>query len=438
MDLMRSTALVSLLWVTSLQAAERPDLGPRPVFPEADMAAVELGQLLFYDREISGNRNIACSTCHHPKFGTSDGVSLGIGEGGIGLGPERVGDAADMPEERIPRNAPGLWNLGAAEFTVMFHDGRLEDDPSFPNGIRTPLGEDMVAGFDDALAAQAMFPVLSPDEMAGHYSENDVAQAVRLGQLSQPGGAWEIIAARVAAIPEYRARFDTVLGAGQPITFAAIANVLADFIRFEWRADMSPFDAYMLGQGDLPAEALRGMELFYGKAECSTCHQGWLQTDHDFHALGVPQFGPGKSARFEPHHRDEGRIRVTGGAEDLFAFRTPSLRNVATTAPYGHSGAFPTLEGIVRHHVDASTSLNNYDKTSAILPTLSVKEDWIIQDSAEERAAIVAAAQIAPISLSDAEVAELVAFLNVLTDQAGVDGRLGVPEAVPSGLPVDR
>lgn len=108
---------------------------------------------------------------------------------------------------------------------------------------------------------------------------------------------------------------------------------------------MSPFDAYMLGQGDLPAPASRGMELFYNKANCSQCHSGWFQTDHDFHALAVPQIGPGKAARFEPHNRDEGRIRVTGKSQDSFAFRTPSLRNVSLTAPYGHSGAFTTLEG---------------------------------------------------------------------------------------------
>ena len=95
-------------------------------------------------------------------------MSLSLGEGGIGLGPDRRADPENLPEQCLPRNAPALWNLGVAEFRVMFHDGRLEDHPGFPGGIRTPLGEDMVQGFDDALAAQAMFPVLSADEMAGH------------------------------------------------------------------------------------------------------------------------------------------------------------------------------------------------------------------------------------------------------------------------------
>ncbi|MCZ4268639.1 cytochrome-c peroxidase [Rhodobacteraceae bacterium R_SAG6] len=429
---------LALFGATAAQAEMRPDLGLRPQFPAPDMAAVELGQLLFYDPILSGNRNISCATCHHPRFGTGDGLSLGLGEGGIGLGPDRRADPANLPEQRIPRNAPGLWNLGAPEFTVMFHDGRLEDHPDHPGGIRTPLGDDMVAGFDDALAAQAMFPVLSADEMSGHYSENEVAEAVRLGQLSTPGGAWDRIAARVEAIPAYRAGFDVVLGEGAPITFADIGNVLADFIRFEWRADMSPFDAYMLGQGDLPAPASRGMELFYNKANCSQCHSGWFQTDHDFHALAVPQIGPGKAARFETHNRDEGRIRVTGKSQDAFAFRTPSLRNVSLTAPYGHSGAFTTLEGVVQHHMSPEQSLNGYDTTEAILPNLDGAEDWNIQQNAQERAALIAAVDVPPISLTPDEVADIVAFLQALTDEDAAAGRLGVPESVPSGLRVDR
>ncbi len=439
MALMRFFAVVSLLFAAPVaQAADLPDLGPRPVFAQPDMAAVKLGQLLFYDPILSGNRNIACSTCHLSRLGTGDGVSLGLGEGGVGLGQERRAGETNRPEQRIPRNAPGLWNLGAAEFTVMFHDGRLEDHPDHPGGIRTPLGEDMIAGFDDALAAQAMFPVLSPDEMAGHYSENDVAEAVRLGQLSTPGGAWDRISARVAEIPEYRRRFDAVLGQGQAITFAEIANVIADFIRFEWRADNSPFDAYMQGQGMLPEAALRGMDLFYGAAHCSQCHSGWLQTDHGFHALAVPQLGPGKAARFEAHSRDEGRIRVTGAASDAFAFRTPSLRNVTLTAPYGHSGAFATLEGILRHHLDPAASLEAYDRAEAILPQLAEKDDWRIHDDADERAALRAAVDIVPVALTDAEVSDILAFLSALTDEAAAEGRLGVPDAVPSGLPVDR
>lgn len=409
-----------------------PDLGPRPTFPEPEMDRVELGWLLFYDPVISGNKGVSCATCHHPDFGTSDGVSLALGDGGIGLGPDRKIDPDNPPEERIPRNAPGLWNLGATEFTRFFHDGRLELDQSQPNGIRTPLGADMTEGFASPLAAQAMFPVLSADEMAGHYSENDISRSVRQGLLAQPGGAWDKIAARVASIPEYANAFAS-LDPDQPVTFAAIANVIADFISFEWRADDSPFDRAMQGNSTLPPAAQTGMALFYGEANCAACHAGWLQTDHDFHAIAMPQLGPGKSARFEEHYRDEGRFRVTGDLSDLYAFRTPSLRNVTRTAPYGHDGAYATLEGVIRHHLDPITALAGYDIEQAVLPDLPGANDTHILDAPDDMEAIALANELAPITLSDQDLAAIVAFLEALEDPAE---RLGIPESVPSGFPV--
>ena len=109
------------------------------------MEAIRLGQLLFYDPILSGNKTVSCATCHHPRFATSDGVSLGLGDGGVGLGPERVHDPENPPEQRIPRNSLALFNLGASEFQTFFHDGRLQADSSRATGLRTPLGEDMEA-----------------------------------------------------------------------------------------------------------------------------------------------------------------------------------------------------------------------------------------------------------------------------------------------------
>lgn len=405
---------------------------------QTDPARVELGWLLFYDPILSGNQSVSCATCHHPSLGTADGVSLSIGDGGIGLGPDRVVDADNPPEQRIPRNAPALFNLGADEFTVMFHDGRLEADPSRPNGIRTPLGDSMTDGFASVLSAQAMFPVLSADEMAGHYSENAISQAVRLGHLSLPGGAWEQIAGRVADIPEYRTRFDAVLGQGAPIGFTDISNMMAEFIAFEWRAVESPFDHYLAGEDALTDEQQHGLDLFYGEAGCSTCHAGVFQTDHAFHSIAMPQIGPGKAARFESHARDEGRMRVTGAPQDAYAFRTPSLRNITETAPYGHAGAFADLEAVVRHHLDPVASLQAYDREQAVLADLPGADDWRIMDSEDDLAAIAASNDLDPVQLDDEEVRALVAFLEALTDPSSRAGRLGIPDAVPSGLPIDR
>ena len=421
-------------WVGLILAsgASAQDLGPLPDFAPVDPLRAKLGQLLFYDPILSGNKNISCGTCHHPDLGTGDGVSLSIGEGGIGLGPKRIIDAANVPEQRIPRNAPAMWNLGALEFQVMFHDGRLEADPNEPDGIRTPLGSEMTSGFDSVLSAQAMFPVLSPDEMAGHYSENEISQAVRLGVLSSEGGAWDLIAARVADIPAYQDEFAKVVP-GEEITFPLIANLVADFIRFEWRADNSLFDQAMKGEAELPEDAARGMALFYGDAGCASCHSGWFQTDHDFHAIGLPQIGPGKAARFESHAQDTGRMRVTGDPADAYAFRTPSLRNVTITAPYGHNGAYADLGDMIRHHANVEEAFASYDLAKAHLPSFPGANDLRAM-SPDETSAILAANVLAPSALSDADISDLISFLESLEDPAK---RFGVPGTVPSGLPLD-
>jgi len=421
-------------------AANAGDL-PAPLtdesFRQPSTQSIALGQLLFYDPVLSGSDTVSCATCHHPRFGTSDGLSLGLGDGGTGLGPERVVDRENLPEKRVPRNSPALFNLGAYEFTSLFHDGRLEADPSKPAGIRTPLGQEMVAGFQSVLAAQAMFPVLSPDEMAGHYSESAISRAVRQGRLTHSGGAWSLIAQKVRAIPQYRALFDRVNGVGSQIDFTDIANAIADFVAFEFRADDSPFDRHLRGTQLLPGPAQQGMALFYGKAGCSTCHAGPFQTDHAFHAIAMVQIGPGKAERFESHNRDDGRFRVTGRAQDAFRFRTPSLRNIALTAPYGHDGAYASLEAVLRHHLDPVRALLSYDPSQAILPDLPGAQDWNILRDAGEISAIAAANELEPMSLTDGEVALLITFLNSLTDRTGVTGRLGVPRRVPSGLPLD-
>ena len=434
MSRVSSKAVAFALMAAPLWAADLPF--EEPVFPEVDAAQVELGRLLFYDPILSGSKTVSCATCHHPKFATGDGVSLGLGDGAKGLGPDRVADPENLPEQRIPRNAPPLFNLGATEFTVFFHDGRLEEDATRPSGIRTPLGSEMEMGFASALSAQSMFPVLSADEMAGHYSENEISQAVRQGLITGSGGAWDLLSQRIEAIPEYRARFDDIIG-DAPIHFTHISDALAAFLDFEWRGVASPFDLYLRKGTEMAPAAMRGMDLFYGKAQCADCHTGRFQTDHDFHAIAMPQIGPGKAARFESHAQDTGRMRVTGDPADAYAFRTPPLRNVAHTDPYGHSGAYATLEDVVRHHLDPVTSLRNYDINQAIMPGFDADDMRVLTDAAEIEA-IAAANDLAPLSLTDAEVNDILAFLKALTDPQSLRGAFGVPETVPSGLPVDQ
>ncbi|QOL80481.1 cytochrome-c peroxidase [Pseudooceanicola spongiae] len=431
-----TAGLCSVLTTTSLA-------GPLPApvtddsYAPVNAAEAALGQLLFYDPLLSGNREVSCATCHHPRFGTGDGLSLSLGDGGIGLGPDRIADPDNPPEARVPRNAPALFNLGAHEFTRLFDDGRIEADATRPGGFRTPLDDDMVTGFASLLSAQTMFPVLSADEMAGHVNENDIARATRQGLITGPGGAWDLIARRVAAIPAYATDFMAVyptITRPDDIAFTDISNAIAVFMAAEWRSDTAPFDAYLRDATPLPDAARDGMALFYGPAGCDSCHSGAFQTDHDFHAMGAPQIGPGKAVKFELHTRDEGRFRVTGDPADMYAFRTPSLRNVTLTAPYGHTGAHADLASFIADHADPATGLAHYDISQAILPALPY-DDATIMTNPDEVAAIAAAATWRT-TLSATDIANLVAFLETLTDPQALTGGLGVPATVPSGLPV--
>jgi len=418
---------------------------PRPLTTDdfapvvAEQAA--LGQLLFYDPILSGNRNIACATCHHPDFGTGDGVSLGIGEGGEGLGPARTpGEGDARIRKRIPRNATPLWNLGARELRVLFHDGRLSISDAYGNGFDSPAEEWLPTGFDSLLAAQAVFPLVAQFEMAGNPRENEVAGAVH----DRIDAAWPILSKRVRGITKYRTRFVSAfdsLTTPDDIDITHIANALAAFMASEWESRDSPFDHHLAGETSaMSAQARAGMGLFYGEAGCARCHSGPLLSDQEFHALGLPAFGPGRTRRFDPMVRDVGRMDESDALADAYRFRTPMLRNVAMTAPYGHNGAYPTLEGIVRHHLDPIGARAGWRRAMAALPPVPGFEgvDFIVQDDTREMARQARALDIDPVPLSDAQVAALVAFLESLTGDTARTGRLGVPDAVPSGLPVPR
>ncbi len=417
---------------------------PRPLsdedFISFDPAKAKIGQLLFYDKILSGNRNISCGTCHHHDLGGGDGLSLGIGEGGVGLGPKRVAeDGTDRIRKRIPRNAPALWNLGAKDIDVLFHDGRLETSDLYGNGFNSPAEEWLPEGLETILAAQALFPLTARFEMAGDPEENEVSGAVN----DRIDNAWPILAKRVRTIPDYGemfvAAFDHIETADQ-VTIVEIANALAAFIGSEWRNHDSPFDRLLDGdESALSSEARRGMALFYGEAGCSGCHSGPLLSDQQFHALALPAFGPGKTRRFDLQPRDVGRMGESDRLEDAYRFRTPMLRNVALTAPYGHNGAYPTLNGMVRHHLDPIGMLDGWSRDMARLPAAPWFEDvdFIVQADRREIARQRAKLDIAPVRLTDAEVSEIVAFLESLTGETALARPLGRPKTVPSGLTVD-
>ena len=432
--------------LSTAHAAQFPDPLTAEDFHPTESRQVALGKLLAYDKILSGNLNISCLTCHHPFAGTGDGLSLPVGEGGEGLGVTRnTGTSADAVHERVPRNAPPLFALGAKDFTFMFHDGRVTVDDGHPSGFITPAGDFLPQGLDNIVAAQAMFPVTSGAEMAGQAGENpqgDATSAVSNGNFS---AVWNHIADKIKANSTYvdlfTFTFDDVNSAND-ITYVHVANAVAAFEIDAWRCNNTPFDAFVGGDFEAMNRQQRdGAVLFYGKAGCADCHSGKLLSDMDFHAIAMPQIGPGKGdnqAGYSDGRDDFGRERETGNPTDRFKFRTPPLRMVTMTAPYGHSGAYDTLDAVVRHHLDPVHYLNNYDSSQTRLPSRSDldAEDFVVQDDPVRRQAVADANELNAITLSDAEVNALVAFLHTLTDPSCLDLRKDVPRSLPSGLPL--
>lgn len=402
-----------------------------------DTAKVQLGKLLFYDKILSGNNNIACSTCHHALTDTGDGLSLPVGEGGTGLGMSRQTNYdIDAINERVPRNAPHVFNLGAREFVNMFHDGRVALNSDYPSGIVSPAGYNLPEGLDNVLAAQAMFPVTSGTEMCGQPGENPLAIYCEEGNLPL---LWAGLATRLSENEAYVELFVDVfadISSAGDITFRHAANAIAAFEASAWRATNSPFDRYLEGNKKaMSKSADEGMKLFYGKAGCGKCHTGTFQTDQEYHAVAMPQIGPGRG---DGWHEDYGREQVTGQIENRYQFRTPSLRNVALTGPWGHAGAFNTLETAARHFLNPVKSLYNYDTSQAVLPSRDDLDaiDFVVMNDPVALDEIAARNEIKPIELSKKQVVSLLDFLNALTDPGSIDLRTDVPKDVPSGLPL--
>ena len=275
-----------------------------------------LGRLLFWDPILSGQKDVACASCHHPRFGYADNRDLSIGVNGVGLGEDRR-FASPNAIPFVRRNSQTLLN---AAFNGIDKAGQY--DPA-----AAPMFWDMRVA---SLEAQALEPIKAFEEMRGDaYDE---------------GKAVDNVVARLNAIAEYRALFAKAFGGSNPINGGNLGKALATFER-TLLANNSPFDRYMRGDRTAMTQAqIAGMQRFESTG-CTNCHNGPMFSDYKPHVLGVPD--------------NEKREESDSGIKNMpYAFRTASLRNLAFTGPYMHSGAFQTLGEVVRFYRRAPRNPN--------------------------------------------------------------------------------
>lgn len=395
-------------------------------------ALVDLGRSLFFDRVLSGNRDVACANCHSPLNHGADVLSLSIGTGGSGEGAAR---SLGSGRQFTPRNAPSLLNSGLAGF-YLFWDGRVSSLGG-PANFRTPAGAALPNGLTNVLAAQAMFPVTNRNEMRGEVGDHDVfgnVNELAAMDSAQFGAIWAGIMQRLVAINGYIAKFNAAFP-GVPASslgFQHAANAIAAFEASAFTFTNSPFDRYLAHDDQaLSTEAKQGGLLFFTKARCSSCHSGPLLGGQSFASAGVPQLGPGVG---NAAPLDLGQDPQFPSQTQRFQFRIPSLRNVELTAPYMHDGAFATLDAVVHHYNDIEKAIRNYD-VSQLDPELRTQ----YRGDAPTIEAILAAASPplrTPLGLTETEMHQLVVFLQSLTDPAARDMSALIPASVPSGLPV--
>jgi len=354
---------------------------PRTIETPADNPStpekIALGRLLFWDPILSGGQDVACATCHHPAFGYSDGRDLPIGAGGRGTGPSRTfpGGGGAL----VKRNSQSILNVA---FNGI--DSRGHADPS-----HAPMFWDSRV---QGLETQALVPIASLEEMRGDEGAggDGVAAAV----------------SRVSRVREYRTLFQHAFGR-DAITARNLARAIAAYERSLVVTD-TPFDRYMRGDRSAMSDVeRRGMEAFESHG-CTLCHSGPMLSDYKLHVLGVSD-----NAKLGVHDP---------GAEHRYAFRTPSLRNLASTAPYMHSGLIPDLRGAVEFYksVGGSAALLAHDGTGAI-------DGRLVLGSPVGRDALDPLLRQVGV---DSDLDEIVAFLGTLN---GPFDR-SIPAKVPSGL----
>jgi cytochrome c peroxidase len=354
---------------------------PEPCPDSLMRARRDLGRMLFFDPLLSGDGRRACASCHRPDKAFSDGLAgsrafrgtyTHVTEGQRAAEAERHGDGNGPGRLR---NAPGLINAGLQR--GYFYDSRVI------------------------------------------YLEDQATQVMRSSREmhSLPAEA----AGRLWKSPGYREAFLRAFGGSLPDTSnpeGPMRRAIAAYVRSLTALD-APFDRYMRGDpAAVDAEAIRGFNLFMGKAKCATCHfpplfNGTVPPEYEIsekEIIGVPDRADFAHARLDA---DPGRYDVSAVPGNRHAFKTPTVRNTALTAPYMHNGVFATLEQVVEFYDRGGGAGLGFDLPNQTLPFDSL-------------------------GLSAPEKKALVAFMRALTDTAGMTYVPGKLPAFPDHPEWDR
>ncbi len=405
--------------------------------PTVSAAMFTLGEALFYDKILSGTRDVACATCHAPQFASADGRSLNAGIHGAGIGPERDGLLGG-------RHTQPLFNLHLLPGKLTI-DGKVE----LIGGLVAPLGlgtafipypVQQLLGFD-VVNTQAILPIATTQEMLGFPDPNDDNEVGDCAPFDL-ACVWGAYMVRIKAIPEYQTLF-TAAFPNRPWADVGITEVGVAIGAYEYTAfsfDDSPWDRFVAGDNTaISKDAVQGALIFFDKyrGNCVACHSGNNLTDLKFHKTLTPMFGPGGSvpAGDGPGGLDDfGRMRNTHNSADKYAWRTPPLRGVELTAPYGRLGQYTELEDHIRHYINPTLALLTYDITQ-------LEQTELHGTRLNNTAAVLASGTdplLSTVHIFPWDVPDLVAFLHSLTDDAARDLNYLIPDQVPSGLPVDH
>jgi cytochrome c peroxidase len=395
----------------------------------------KLGQMLFFDPIMGGPNNTTCATCHVRSKGSVDGLPMAVGIGSSGVGEQRL----QSPEAFvIPRNVLPFFNRGESAFTALFWDGRVQMGKN--GDFESPMGNKLPKGFENLLAVAASFPQVEPDEMLGRSArrggENQATYHADLVDMTvDPDNFQErtlnvysnlikrLLGTSAASTPmqsEYRELFQSAYPATSEFDISHIGNALSAYISLAFQIKPAAWDNYVSGENSaLSQQQKKGAMIFFGKGRCAVCHTGEEFSDFKYHGLAVPQLDVGKHGGY----LDYGRAKATGLAIDRFQFRTPPLRNVTRTGPWGHNGVFESLEEVIIHHFNPIPLMFAAQKGRP-------REAELAGRLLRYRSPILA--EIYPMAPNDVQA--VITFLEALQSDPIFSTEEALPKSVPSGM----